>query len=95
MLRGGIGAVELAARVEELRFEAASYPGSVFGFPTPSNLSSNADHAVTLGINWYVNHYVKVQSDLVMEWIDDPERSPAPTAGGRFVSPVMLLQFRF
>jgi hypothetical protein len=58
-------------------------------------LPTNADRAVTLGVNWYVNHYVKLQSDIVMEWIEDPERSPAPAAGGRFVSPVLLLQFRF
>ena len=95
LLRGGAGAVELSARVEELSFAAASYPTSEFGFPTASTLSPNADHAITLGINWYINHYVKLQSDIVMEWIEDPERSPAPTAGGRFVSPVLLLQFRF
>ena len=95
LLRGGIGAVELAARVEELRFDAATYPGSAFGFPTPAALSANADHVMTLGINWYVNHYVKLQGNLVREWIDDPERSPAPAAGGRFLSPVLLLQFHF
>jgi phosphate-selective porin len=95
LLRGGIGAVELAARVEELRFEAATYPGSAFGFPAAAALSGNADHVVTLGINWYLNHYVKLQGNLVREWIDDPERSPAPAAGGRFLSPVLLLQFHF
>ena len=57
LLRGGIGAVELSARVEEMRFEAASYPGAVFGFPTPRSLATNADHAATIGINWYLNHY--------------------------------------
>jgi phosphate-selective porin OprO/OprP len=95
LFRGGIGAVELAARAEELRFESATYPGATFGFPTPTSLSTNADRAVTLGINWYVNHYVKLQGDIVMEWIEDPGRSPAPAAGGRFVSPVLLMQFRF
>ena len=95
LLRGGIGAVELAARVEELRFETATYPGSAFGFPTEAALSGNADHVVTLGINWYLNHYFKLQGNLVREWIDDPERSPAPAAGGRFLSPVLLLQFHF
>jgi phosphate-selective porin len=95
LLRGGIGAVELSARVEELRFDAATYPGSAFGFPSAAALSGNADRAITLGINWYLNHYVKLQGNLVREWIEDPERSPAPAAGGRFVSPVLLLQFRF
>ena len=95
LLRGGVGAVELAARIEALRFEAASYPGSQLGFPAATTLSTNTDRAITLGINWYLNHYVKLQADIIMEWIDDPARSPAPAADGRFVSPVMLLQFRF
>jgi phosphate-selective porin len=95
LLRGGFGAVELSARVEQLRFEAATYPTAVFGFPTSATLSTNADHAVTVGINWYVNHYVKVQGNMVMEWIEDPARSPAPEADGRFISPVVLLQFHF
>jgi phosphate-selective porin len=95
LFRGGIGAVELVARVEELRFDSASYPGASFGFPTPTALSTNADRAVTLGINWYVNHYVKLQGNIIMERIEDPGRSPAPAAGGRFISPLLLLQFRF
>jgi phosphate-selective porin OprO/OprP len=95
LLRGGIGAVELTGRVEELRFEAASYPGSEFGFPTAGALSTNADRAITVGVNWYLNHYVKIVGNLVTEWIDDPARSPAPASGGRFVSPVLLLQFHF
>ena len=95
LLRGGIGAVELSVRVEQLRFDAATYPGSEFGVPAATALSANADHAITLGINWYVNHYVKLQGNIVREWIEDPERSPAPAAGGRFISPVLLLQFQF
>jgi phosphate-selective porin len=95
LFRGGIGAVELVARAEELRFDSASYPGATFGFPTPTALSTNADRAVTLGINWYVNHYVKLQGNIIMERIEDPGRSPAPAAGGRFISPLLLLQFRF
>ena len=85
----------MSARVEALRFEGASYPSSVFGFPTPEALAANADRAVTLGINWYLNHYVKIVGNLITEWVDDPARSPAPASGGRFVSPVVLLQFRF
>jgi phosphate-selective porin OprO/OprP len=95
LLRGGFGAVELAARVEALRFDAAAYPGASFGFPTPAALSGNADRVLTLGVNWYLNHYVKLQGNLVREAIEDPERSPAPSSGGRFVSPVLLVQFHF
>jgi phosphate-selective porin len=95
LLQGGFGAVEVAARVEELRFGNASYPSSTFGFPTAEDLSTNADHAITLGINWYLNHYVKLQGNVVVEWIQDPQRSPAPSSDGRFISPVLMVQFRF
>jgi phosphate-selective porin len=95
LLRGGFGAVELSARVEELRFAAATYPTVAFGFPAAAALSGNADRVITLGLNWYLNHYVKLQGNLVRESIEDPDRSPAPAAGGRFLSPVLLLQFHF
>jgi phosphate-selective porin len=49
----------------------------------------------TIGVNWYANHYVKLQTNVVMESIDDPQRSPAPASDGRFTSVVFLLQFRF
>jgi phosphate-selective porin OprO and OprP len=95
LLRGGYGAVELAVRTEALGFRSAAALDSWPGFGGMSPLAANADHATTIGVNWYVNHYVKLQSDVVMEWIDDPQRSPSPATDGRFVSTVFLLQFHF
>jgi phosphate-selective porin OprO and OprP len=92
-LQGGVGALELAARLEQLRFGDLIYPGTSFGFPTPSSLNGNADLAATVGVNWYLNRYVKVQPNLVIESIRDPERSPAPGASGRFISGVVRVQF--
>ncbi len=92
--RGGIGAFELAARVEALRFNSVDYPGSPFGFPSGAKLGTNADHVTTIGVNWYVNRYVKLQNNIIFESIEDPERSPAPSTGGRFTSAVFRIQFR-
>jgi phosphate-selective porin OprO and OprP len=78
-LQHGIGALELAARVEQLEFSSLSLPG-------------NADFATTVGLNWYLNRYIKVQPNLIIESVRDPERSPAPTAAGRFLSGVIRLQ---
>jgi phosphate-selective porin OprO/OprP len=94
LLRGGAGAVELAARVEALRFHSSPYPTTEFGFPAASKLVANADHVTTLGINWYLNRYIKLQAGHIRESIDDPARSPAAAAGGRFVSTVLRIQFR-
>lgn len=95
LLRGGIGAIEVAARVEALTFDPTTYPTTEFGFPNTSKLLGNADHVTTLGINWYLNRYVKCQGNIIRESIDDPERSPALTTGGRFTSTVFRLQLRF
>jgi phosphate-selective porin OprO and OprP len=90
LLRSGYGAIELVLRSEALRFEMAPAAGAVSGYP-----SANADQATTVGVNWYMNHYVKLAGNLVMESIDDPARSPSPASGGRFISTVCLLQFHF
>jgi phosphate-selective porin len=89
---GGIGALELAARFERLAFEPVSYPGTALGFSRPEALSGNAEHVTTLGVTWYLSRYVKLQGNLVVEAINDAQRSPAPTADGRFPSGVLLLQ---
>jgi len=94
-LRGGPGAIELAARFEALGFDATTFPTTEFGFPNPSKLAANADHVATFGVNWYLNHWVRVQANVIHEAIDDPERSPAPTTDGRYLSTVIGMQFRW
>jgi phosphate-selective porin len=95
LLRGGLGAVELAVRVETLRFGDVTYPGSSFGFPVPTKLAANSDRVTTLGVNWYWNRYLKLQGNVILEAVDDPQRSPAPAHDGRLRSSVLMLQFRF
>jgi phosphate-selective porin OprO and OprP len=95
LLRNGYGAIELAVRTEALGFDMASAPDTLVGYPTASTLLANADHATTVGVNWYMNHYVKLEADVVLESIDDPARSPSPSTGGRFISTVLFLQFHF
>jgi phosphate-selective porin OprO/OprP len=91
LFHGGIGAVELVGRVEVLDFQAGAYDG----LPAAAKLFGNRDRAATIGVNWYLNHYIKIQGDMVHEAIDDATRSPAPLNGGRFTSSVILVQFRF
>jgi phosphate-selective porin OprO/OprP len=94
VFRGGFGALELVARVEKLSFDAIDYPGYDYGFPSQGKLVGNADRITTVGVNWYLNHYLKIMADVIRESIDDPERSPAPTSDGRFQSVVVRFQFR-
>jgi phosphate-selective porin OprO and OprP len=92
LFAGGFGAVELAARTERMTFDSIVYPGSGLGFPSAQSLSANGERVTTIGTTWYVNRYVKIQGDLVLEVVDDPQRSPAPRGNGRFASGLFLFQ---
>ena len=97
---GGLGALELAVRIDVLRFDALRFdamspPATALDNSDASQVAGNADHVVTLGLNWYVNHYAKLQANLVRESMDDPQRSPAPVSHGHFASTVLRLQLRF
>ena len=79
LLRGGWGAVELAARVEGLRFERAE------------SVAGNAVRALTLGVNWYLNRWMKAQANVVRERLADPSQGPLPGCRS-FWSQVVRLQ---
>jgi phosphate-selective porin OprO/OprP len=78
-LQGGYGAIEVAARVERLAF------GSDASGEAPSTsvradvIQGNADRAVTLGVNWYLNRWVKLQFNTIKETLSDPAQGPLPS----------------
>jgi len=79
LLQGGFGAVEITARYEQLRFASAGPPDEPPSrSPRAANVAPNGDRAWTVGVNWYVNRWVKVRFNLINETLDDPELGPAP-----------------
>ena len=89
--RSRFGRVEVAARYETMSF------GSRRGAEPPSTSAradavlGNVDRATTLGANWLVNRWVKVQVNLVRENIGRPSMGPRPEHSG-FWSRVFRLQ---
>jgi phosphate-selective porin OprO/OprP len=92
LLRGGIGAIELAARIEGLRFGAAPPSQEASWSPRAAIVPQNADQAVTVGLNWFPIRGVKFQANLVREAIQDPASGPLP-AQQVFWSRVLRFQF--
>src|SRR5256885_7705153 len=92
-MQGGIGAIEVAARIEQMQFGGLTHPTISPASRGSDGLLGNSDVVTTLGMNWYLNRFIKVQPNLVIESIRDPERSPAPGAGGRFLSGVVRFHF--
>ena len=98
LVKGGPGAVELAVRWETLRFGSAEHPGvPTRGFRSP-NILPNSDRAWTFGVNWYLNHWVKIQANFAHEHLEDPPRrlvlDPTGTTGpDPYWSRVIRIQF--
>lgn len=91
LLQGGFGAVEVAARFEKLRFASAGSPAEPPSrSPRAANIAGNADRAWTLGVNWYVNRWVKIRFNAINEQLDDPDLGPAPGSSSLWT---MVTQF--
>jgi phosphate-selective porin len=76
VLRGGPGAIEVAARYEVLGFGSASHEGEPQRNPRAEHLLTNSDRIWTTGVNWYVMPHVKVVGNAIHESFTDPERTP-------------------
>ena len=75
-LRGGIGAIELAVRYDEVRFESAAKTGSAFTNPRAEHLVPNADGVWTFGVNWTTSKWTRVILNAIHEDFQDPTRTP-------------------
>ena len=65
-LKGGIGAVELAGRVERVSLGNGDSTGGFLG-PRDAAILAKADDVRTAGVNWYLNDYIKLQANLIRE----------------------------
>lgn len=76
--QGGFGAVELAVRLEQLSFGSESRSGLPSMSPRADFVLGNSDRAVTVGVNWYLNRWIRIQGNVIREQIGDPTRGPLP-----------------
>jgi phosphate-selective porin len=78
LFQGGIGALELAVRYDELGFESAEKNGPAFTNPRAEHLLENSDRVWTIGLNWFANRWVRATINGIRENFQDPARSPIP-----------------
>ncbi len=74
----GLGAVQLVARYEQLRFGSAEHSGPPSRSPRADNILGNSNRATTFGANWRLNRHTRFQVNAVREKIEDIQRSPLP-----------------
>ena len=90
---GGWGAVEAGARYERLWFDSVSAIGTSLALRNPraENILPSGVRALTIGVNWTLNRWFKVQVNGIRERIEDPERNFVAN-GGAFWSRVVRFQ---
>lgn len=92
-VQGGIGAIELAIRYERMWFDSTSTAAEEgLRNPRAETIFPSGDQALTLGINWTLNRFTKIQVNGIREHVEDPQRSPVAN-GDAFWSRVIRLQF--
>ena len=65
---GGLGAWEVAGRFERLQLD--------------DDVNSNHATAWTLGVNWWLNKFVRYQANIAFERFHDPLRAPRTRRSG-------------
>jgi phosphate-selective porin OprO and OprP len=92
LFQGGFGAVEIAVRVERIRFGSGAVDALASNAPRADVILGNSDDVQTFGVNWYVNRWIKIQANLVRNEIGFPEQGPLP-AQPVFWSRLIRFQF--
>jgi phosphate-selective porin OprO/OprP len=68
---GGIGAIELALRVERIGFESRGAEPPSLG-PRAETIAPHTNSALTLGVNWSLNRWVRVQFNMIRDAVAAP-----------------------
>jgi len=93
VLQGGLGAVEVAARVERMDLSPDATPATLPGATVLKLPLPNGERITTFGASWFLHTRVRVQGNFIVEDFDDPARSPVPRRNGRLTSVFVNLQF--
>ena len=92
-LQGGWGAVEVVARLERLWYDSVGpSTGVAFRNPRAETILPTGDRVVTVGANWILNRFTKLQINVIREHLEDADRNPV-TNGGALWSRIVRLQF--
>jgi phosphate-selective porin OprO and OprP len=88
----GIGAIELAGRFERMWFDSVNGSEGAYRSPRAESILPSGNRALTLGVNWTLNRFTKLQFNVIREHVEDVERNPVPGSSA-FWSRVLRLQF--
>ena len=82
----GPGAIELAARYEELRFDDVSNQGFEGAGGRSNNIRPAGLKTFTGGLSWWPTVFLRFVGNVLVERYDDALRAPQPARKGNYVS---------
>jgi phosphate-selective porin OprO/OprP len=91
-LFGGPGAIELAARYEEIRFDDVENEGFESAGSRAANVRPAGLRALTGGLSWWPSTFLRLMGDVVVERYDDALRAPEVGKNGSYVSLIGRVQ---
>ncbi len=93
-LQGGIGAVEVVARFERMWFDSLG-TGEAYRSTRAEFVLPEGEKAFTVGVNWTLNRFVKLQINGIREDVDRARNPVLPDTfpPGAFWNRVIRLQF--
>jgi phosphate-selective porin OprO/OprP len=92
-LQGGLGALEIAGRLEAITFGGGPRNEPAFPGPRARRIADTKDTAWTLGLNWYLNRFIGVRVNAIRELQE--RAGPFFPASNRTWSRTLRLQFHF
>jgi len=90
----GMGAVQIAARYEQIRFGSADHPGLPSRGSRAANVFAESERIASFGVNWYLNRFMKIQFTGLREVLEDPVKAPIPGVD-TYWSKFLRMQFSF
>jgi phosphate-selective porin len=94
ILKGGFGALEIAARVESLKFDDTGSPEGFAGYGNRArNIATSSATAIELGLNYWATNFFKLLGNAVWESYNDPLIAPIPGDTGKYFTLTARIQF--
>jgi phosphate-selective porin OprO/OprP len=94
-LQGGFGALEVAARYERMWFDGLGN-GQGYRSPRAEFLLEEGEYSLTIGVNWTLNRFVKLQINGIRERLENPTPAlPSNFPTAPFWNKVARMQFVF
>lgn len=93
IFEGGRGALEIAARIEGLKFDDTADPTGFAGYGNRArNIAPSGGMVRALGINYWASRFLKFQGNALWESYNDPLIAPVPGNKGAYFTLVGRIQ---